>query len=97
MDVDGNLRDAEPYEGQEYHRVIGVIREHDRNPIAGLEAESREAVRQTVDPIVKVGERDADAVEEAEGLCSVVSRAARQQLRDRIHGATVASFLSLAC
>src|SRR5215831_16574566 len=86
MDVDGDLRYAEPCESQKHDGVIRVIREHDCDPVAGMDTESRQTVRETIDPIVKAGERDAGAVAEAEGLRRVVAGAALQQLRDRIHG-----------
>src|SRR5262245_16372415 len=97
MDVNRDLRDAQPCESQKHDGMIRVIREHDCDPVAGMDTESRQTVRETIEPIVKAGERDAGAVEEAEGLRRVVAGAALQQLRDRIHGRYGNSFLSRAC
>lgn len=89
MDVEGNLGDAEPGESQEHHGVIGVIREHHGDSVAGTDAKSREPACDVSHAGVKVGERDGGAAEEAKRLRGGVTRAALDQLRERFHVATV--------
>jgi len=90
MDVDGDLRHPEPHERQKDHEVVGMIREHDRNPVAGADTECREAARETVHPIAELAKRNHRAVEHAKRLRRIVARPAVQKLRDRFHRPTVA-------
>jgi len=46
------------HERQKDHEVLGVIREHDRDAVAGRDAEGGEAFRQTVHSLPELAERD---------------------------------------
>jgi hypothetical protein len=76
LDVDRDLRGAKPDERKKYHRVVGVVREHDCDALTGPDTQRRKTSRQATHLLAEISEGDDGPVEEAERFCRIVAHAA---------------------
>ena len=83
VDVDGHLRHTEAHERQKHRGMIGMIREHDGDAVAGGDAERGQTVRQPAHAIAELAEARDRAAEKTERLVRIVAGSSRDQLADR--------------
>ena len=85
VDIDRHLRDTEPDERQKYRGMIGMIREHDRDAVAGGDAERGQIARQPAHALAELAEARDRAAEKAERLARIVAGSARDQIVETLH------------